>query len=185
MKSLRPQTTLNTETMSSRALAFYLYTAVIALGPIGCAIYFLLQVSTQYLIKNKLYALQDMVTLKLLTATFLDGLICGALGLSLHLAKDSGEYCKLYGMTSCFAFLGGGKAMMYLIFIRRARIANGHDLLSNKQRILFDVVAPIYVIIYWLFYVVGSALVFPGLSVDPLKNGEYRSFCVWQNHLKS
>ena len=84
-------------------------------------------------------------------------------------------------MAACFASLAGGKSFMYLLFIRRARIANGNDLISNKQRILFNVIAPIYVTIYWLFYVTGSMLFFPGSSEDPLKNTQYISFCVWKS----
>mmetsp|Transcript_20660 Transcript_20660/g.32918 ORF Transcript_20660/g.32918 Transcript_20660/m.32918 type:complete len:315 (+) Transcript_20660:14-958(+) len=157
---------------------YYLYSAGILLGPIGCIILLILQICAKHQ-KNAIYHIKHRPTFILLIVIYLLGVICGLFGFTMHSIPHSGDYCERYGIVACFAALGGGKDVMYLLFIQRAKVANGENLMSRRKRIIFDVVFPIYVLLHWLCYLIGTALLWPAISLRTFQDGAGLTFCIF------
>lgn len=148
-------------------------------GPVGCLLYLILQICSQKH-HEKTYHIKHRPTFWLLILIYVFGIICGIFGFTMHSIRDSGDYCERYGIVSCFGFLGGGKDIMYLIFIQRAKIANGKDFMSRRQLFIYDVLFPIYVFIHWMVYIFGTALFFPAVSLTTFEDERGLTFCIFQ-----
>eukprot|EP01083_Nonionella_stella_P067784 179520_1 len=165
--------------LSNTTLLFYIYTLVLLVGPIGCLLYLLFQLFSQYK-TNGQFSIPSKKSFTLLIVSYIIGTMCGILGFTLHLARQSGQYCALYGIAICFMFNGANKSIMYYIFVERAKIINGGELLSTNKRLFFDYLAPIYITIHWFVYVFGTFLLFKGENVNPLSEStKYISYCVF------
>eukprot|EP01083_Nonionella_stella_P149855 476533_1 len=145
------------------------YTTVLCMFPIGCFCLIILQViSDSYFGNHHSDDYEESKSQrnnrKLLYIIYGTGLVCGVLGVSLH-ANTMPEWCEKYGLLPCFCFLGLSKAVLYSFFLLRAEAAQGMTLTKCKT-IVFRYVAPVYLFIYWIIYMVLTSMVFGGKLVD-------------------
>eukprot|EP01084_Bolivina_argentea_P251349 421542_1 len=164
-------------------ILFYVYSIILTIGPIGSLTYLFSQLLTQYHF-HKVYSIKNKTSFGLLLILYIVCTLCGFVGFTLHLIKNSGEYCAIYGIALCFMLNSAAKSIMYYIFVERAKITNGASFLSTKKRIFFNYICPIYISIHWIANTAGTLLLFDGINVDPLNNTEYISYCIFSQDKK-
>eukprot|EP01084_Bolivina_argentea_P039143 72360_1 len=160
--------------------SFYIYSSLLPLFPLGCFLYFILQI---IIAKYSIYKFNDKATLILLLLVYLSGVFCGIAGYSMHIIPSDSIWCETYGMGVCFAFLGGTKSFLYGYFLRRAKttvIPKAKDM-TKLSTICFNIVIPIYIIIYYLIYCSITSLFFKGTYYN-LNFDQYEiSFCAFKS----
>merc|ERR1719384_2532015 len=142
---------------------FYLYTGACLLFPLGSTLILILQLLADKSNRKSGQDTTDKRTKMLLYAVYVSAICCGIIGLSLHVTMNP-IWCENIGFPPCFAMYGAAKASAVYFFVRRAKLAQG--MIKKKwKRLLFDYIAPSYIIIYFLVYCVLSSIVFAGKYV--------------------
>eukprot|EP01084_Bolivina_argentea_P266042 451121_1 len=120
--------------------------------------------------------ISDRHTKVLLYAVYISAFGCGAIGFSLHLSSNH-IYCEFVGLTPCFILLGGSKAIVYLFFLHRAKMAQG--IIVNKcSKIFFKFIGPSYLLIYVILYSLLTKVVYSGAYVHNINDNNV-SHCVF------
>eukprot|EP01083_Nonionella_stella_P093814 263040_1 len=132
---------------------FHAYSGILSILPIGIIFIISLQIASDISSKRS-----DRVTTTLLYAVYMSSLACACVGFSLHLF-DNVIWCEKFGMIPCFSMLGGSKAILYLFFIRRAKLAQGITM-SARLNLLLTYIGPAYLFIYWIAYCFLTTLLF-------------------------
>eukprot|EP01083_Nonionella_stella_P005355 15465_1 len=141
--------------------AFAVYSVVLAIFPLAMVILVLLQRAADRYQSKTSQIDRDRTTTGLVYAIYLSGLFCCLVGFALHVAPSK-VWCENIGLIPCFALLGLSKSVLYLFFLRRAKFAAG--IIDNTCfKLFFDVIAPVYLFVYWMIYCVLTAVVFSGI----------------------
>eukprot|EP01083_Nonionella_stella_P313755 1127713_1 len=140
--------------------AFAVYSVVLAIFPLAMVILVLLQRAADRYQSKTSQIDRDRTTTGLVYAIYLSGLFCCLVGFALHVAPSK-VWCENIGLIPCFALLGLSKSVLYLFFLRRAKFAAG--IIDNTCfKLFFDVIAPVYLFVYWMIYCILTAIVFTG-----------------------
>eukprot|EP01083_Nonionella_stella_P092389 258636_1 len=134
-------------------ISFNTYSFILSILPVGIIFMILLQIVSDFSSKRS-----DRATTTLLYTVYISSLACACVGFSLHVF-ESEIWCEKFGMIPCFSMLGGSKAVLYLFFVRRAKLAQGITI-SRRLKLLLTYIAPGYLFIYWIAYCVLTTFLF-------------------------
>eukprot|EP01083_Nonionella_stella_P005406 15613_1 len=129
---------------------FTTYTRILAFSPCGCAAIIGLQIASDRAAKNDVH--KTKYTQILLYCVYIAAAICASVGFSLHTNSNNAIWCEVWGVPTCLGMYGTEKAIIYLFFFNRAKLANG--MITNKYlRHFFAYISKVYVFLYWMVYV--------------------------------